>query len=115
MKVGESIRKFREFKGYKQETLAEHLKISQASYSKLENDEQEITLSRLKEIADFLQVDIEDIISFDKRVFFNNSSNSGNVNTTINDVKLLDEIIRTKDKVIASLEAQIELMKLKKL
>jgi transcriptional regulator with XRE-family HTH domain len=110
MKVGYSIRKFREFKGFKQETIAEHLKISQASYSKLENDEADITLTRLQDIADFLNISIEDIIAFDKKNFFYNSANSNNFNSTVNDFTLLDDIIKSKDKLIVSLEAQIALM-----
>jgi transcriptional regulator with XRE-family HTH domain len=36
MKIGEKIKKFREYRGFKQEVLAEKLQMTQAGYSRLE-------------------------------------------------------------------------------
>ncbi len=116
MAIGENIRKIRELKGLKQETIAERLKMSQANYSKLENSDNDIPSERLEEIAKALEVDVDDIMNFDKRIFFNQTnspfSNSCNFNSpiNINDDKLFKEIIDSKDKLIASLEKQIILM-----
>ena len=55
-KIGEEIRCQRVLKGISQEAVAYHLGISQAAYSKIERDETEITVARVYEIADLLQI-----------------------------------------------------------
>lgn len=55
-KIGEKIRIQRVIKSYSQEYMAFHLDISQAAYSKVERDETEITLKRVYEIADILEI-----------------------------------------------------------
>lgn len=114
MKIGERIRKVRELKGYKQDFVADRLKMTQANYSKLESEDADMSFSRLEQIAEALEVSVSEIVNFDKNSFFNNSVN-GNVNSpnspiSINDLKLFEEIILAKDKVISSLETQIGLM-----
>ncbi len=116
MTIGQRIRKVRELKGFKQDTMAERLGMSQANYSKLESDDADMSFSRLEEIAKALEVQLSDIVDFDKKVFFNQTnspySNSCNVNSpiSINDKNLFEEIIQGKDKIIAILEKQISLM-----
>lgn len=116
MTIGDNIRKIRELKGLKQETVAERLKMSQANYSKLENSDSDIPQARLEEIAKALEVETDDILNFDKNIFFNQTnspfSNSCNFNSpiSINDLKLFEEIIGTKDKLISVLEKQILMM-----
>lgn len=56
--VGERIKKVRENKGYSQEYLAEELKISQSSYSDLENNKTKLDIKRLQKIATILETDI---------------------------------------------------------
>jgi transcriptional regulator with XRE-family HTH domain len=55
--VGHKIRMQRLGKNYSQEYMAFMLEISQPAYSKIERDETEISLKRLYEIAEILQVD----------------------------------------------------------
>ena len=116
MAIGENIRKIRELKGLKQETVAERLKMSQANYSKLENSDADIPQARLEEIAKALDVEVEDILRFDQRIFFNQTnspfSNSCNFNSpiNINDIKVFEEIIESKNKLISALEKQILMM-----
>jgi transcriptional regulator with XRE-family HTH domain len=54
--VGEKIRIQRVIKNYTQEYMAFMLDISQAAYSNIERDTTEITLVRLYEIAEILEV-----------------------------------------------------------
>jgi transcriptional regulator with XRE-family HTH domain len=58
-----NIRKIREFRNYTQDYLAAKLKISQNAYSKIELGYSSITINRLVEIAEILEVDLVDIIS----------------------------------------------------
>jgi len=56
MTIGEKIRIQRVTKGYSQESMSYDLGISQAAYSKLERDETEMTVARLYEIAEILEI-----------------------------------------------------------
>ena len=57
-----NIRKIREFRNYTQDYLAAKLRISQNAYSKIELGYSNITLRRLIEISEILEVELEDII-----------------------------------------------------
>jgi len=54
--VGNKIRMQRLIKNYSQEYMAFMLEISQPAYSKIERDETEISLRRLYEIAEVLEI-----------------------------------------------------------
>jgi transcriptional regulator with XRE-family HTH domain len=54
--IGEKIRLERLAKRYSQEYMAWSLDISQAAYSKVERDETEITMKRIYEIAEILEI-----------------------------------------------------------
>jgi len=60
--VVSNIRKIREFRNYTQDYLAAKLGISQNAYSKIELGYSNITLSRLIEISEILEVDLADLI-----------------------------------------------------
>jgi transcriptional regulator with XRE-family HTH domain len=60
-----NIRKIREFRNYTQDYLAAKLRISQNAYSKIELGYSNITLIRLVQIAEILEVDLADIICTD--------------------------------------------------
>jgi len=54
--IGEKIRIRRLTKNYSQEYMAFMLEISQAAYSNLERDETEMTIKRIYEIAEILEM-----------------------------------------------------------
>jgi|GEM_PF-734895 len=56
MSIGEKIRIRRLTKGYSQEYMSYMLDISQAAYSKLERDETEMSIRRVYEIAEILEI-----------------------------------------------------------
>ena len=61
--VSSNIRKVREFRDYTQEYLAMKLGISQNAYSKIELAYTRITLERLIQIAQILEVDSVDLLN----------------------------------------------------
>jgi len=63
--VATNIRKIREHRNYTQEYLAAKLKISQNAYSKIELGYTKITLERLFQIAQILEVNLIDLINTD--------------------------------------------------
>jgi transcriptional regulator with XRE-family HTH domain len=112
LKVGNKIKKLRELKNYSQEYMAEKLGISQTQFSKIERDESDMNISRLKEISDILGMRIEDVLTFDERYVFNaydNGQAAYNIyNHQVNEqmqklyedkIKLLEEVIRLKDQL----------------
>lgn len=63
--VAANIRKTREQRNYTQDYLAAKLEISQNAYSKIELGYSNITLSRLVNIADILEVDLMTLMDTD--------------------------------------------------
>ncbi|EAY29441.1 helix-turn-helix domain-containing protein [Microscilla marina] len=75
MKIGEKVRKLRELRDFSQEYMAEQLGMSQQNYSAIENNQDEdISLKRLKRIAQILEIQMNDLLSFDEKNIFNNYS-----------------------------------------
>jgi transcriptional regulator with XRE-family HTH domain len=58
-----NIRKIREFRDYTQDYLAAKLNISQNAYSKIELGYSSITVARLVQIAELLEVDLAALVS----------------------------------------------------
>lgn len=54
--IGNKIRIQRQIKSYSQEYMAFMLEISQPAYSKIERNETELTLNRIYEIAEILEI-----------------------------------------------------------
>jgi transcriptional regulator with XRE-family HTH domain len=75
IKIGDSIKKFRELKNITREQIASELNMSLSGYSKIERDEIDLTLSRIQQIAQILSVDIAQILNFDASQIFNVSNN----------------------------------------
>lgn len=68
IKIGSRLRKLRTDMGYKQEYMAEVLKISQKTYSNMENDKSSISIEALKKIAHEYKIDLFDLLSDEKIV-----------------------------------------------
>ncbi len=74
--IGENIRKIRTMKGYSQDYVASKLKMSQNNYSRIELDQNKLNLDQLYEIAEVLDVDITDILNFQEKYVFHNTSHN---------------------------------------
>ncbi|RYG12062.1 MAG: XRE family transcriptional regulator [Chitinophagaceae bacterium] len=66
--VAGNIRKVREFRNYTQDYLAAKLEISQNAYSKIELGYSKITLDRLFHIALILEIEVINLLYFNKDV-----------------------------------------------
>lgn len=62
MKVIENIKTIRKSKGISHEAMAANLGISQATYTKIEQEETKLTVERLQNIADILGVSIGELL-----------------------------------------------------
>ena len=59
LKIGAHIRKWRNIKEIKQKDLASALRISEAAISNIENDQTDVSLSQLEDIAITLELELE--------------------------------------------------------
>lgn len=64
-----------ELRNYTQAYVAEQLGISVSGYGKIERDETDITLTRLKQIAQILDTQMEQILDFNPGHIFNQYNN----------------------------------------
>ena len=79
-KIGEKIAKLRELKNYRQEYMAEKLKIQQAAYSAIETGKTDIKYSQLEKISEILEIDLAKLIGFDEKTVFNVTNDMSNNN-----------------------------------
>ena len=75
-KIGNKIKKIRELKSFTQEHMATELNMSQAGYSKIENGETDVSLSKIESIAKVLGVSLNTILDFDEGLIFNINQNA---------------------------------------
>jgi transcriptional regulator with XRE-family HTH domain len=108
-KIGNKIRKIREIKGFSQEYLASKIGISQRAYSKLEANQIKIDWDRITLIAEILDVDPIDMLTFDDNLIFNNCNQSGKFEQFINQIP--DKLIEQYEKRIEALEREIYFLK----
>jgi len=71
LNIGENIKKFRELKGITREEMASELGLSLSGYGKIERNEVDLTISRIQQIAQILQVEMSQILNFDVSQIFN--------------------------------------------
>lgn len=75
MEIGQRIKKIRESRNYTQEYMSDKLNISQNTYSKIETGGIKLTVDRLKQISDVLEMSIEEILNNETQTFnFHNSN-----------------------------------------
>lgn len=101
MELGLKIKKIRELRNLKQESLAKALNVSQKTISKIEHGELKVSDEKLEVIAEALGVTKEDILTFeDKYSYFNYGTHNGDSAHTINkqsfeEINDLKESIKT--------------------
>ena len=78
--IGKNLRKIRELKGYSQEYIATAIDISQRNYSRIEQNEIDLNLSKLYRISEILEVTPQQIMGFDEQFVFSNCTNAFGIN-----------------------------------
>jgi transcriptional regulator with XRE-family HTH domain len=121
-KIGDNLRKIREIKGIKQESMAKELGITTNGYGKIERGESAIKIDRLEQIANILGISAMDIMQFDDSIIFNintmsNSAPNGIVNNyalpteerdlLLAQIKSLNEVVDRQNKLIDLLMKKI--------
>ena len=103
-----NIKRIREQKGYSQDFMSIQLDMTQASYSRLENQESKLTLDRLQKIADILETDIPTLSDSSKLTIQNQTNNDGSFGYVEN---LHNENKETTKKLIETLENENQHLK----
>lgn len=118
--IGNKIKNIRELKNLTQDYMAERLDISQAAYSKMEKGGIKLSPEKLTEIAEILQVNPEDITSFDSQKYFNSfnnvkGNNNGSIVFGLEDTKLIQSLFEDKISLLQKLydNSQKELQRYK--
>jgi transcriptional regulator with XRE-family HTH domain len=107
--VAQNIRKIRELKNFTQEHLSSRLGISIRAYSKIESGETQLTLNRLNQISEVLEVPPQEIMGFDSGQIFNHCKQSGNIETIYN--SLPDKLIKQYEKQITHLQEEVAFLR----
>lgn len=122
MKVCEKIKFMRQIKELSQEEMAEKLGLSLNGYTNIERGHADAPLSRIKQIADVLNVDLIELLSLGekntvyltggKHSRISNISHNSNVSAELTaELEKANLIIEAKNLEIAYLKEIIELMK----
>jgi transcriptional regulator with XRE-family HTH domain len=72
---GKLIRRRREQMGLSQQDMAERLNMSQSTYSRIEQKDEDITIRQLKTIAEVLEIQLADLLP-DELVIYNHDQKS---------------------------------------
>jgi transcriptional regulator with XRE-family HTH domain len=115
-KVGSNIRRFRELRGYSQDFMADKLGITQSSYGKIEREAVKLTIERLQNIADVLEVDLANLINSKNQNIFNIMYNNDVSNGYIENQKLeskeaYQQLIKSLEQKNAHLEEEIAFLR----
>jgi transcriptional regulator with XRE-family HTH domain len=107
--IGERIRKFRRYSLMSIEELAKKIGKTRVTVISWEKNKSKPSYDYLQKIADVLKIDIEDLLSDNKKVVTNQiiGNNNYNINQTNN--KNIENILSR----ITILEKEVEILKLK--
>lgn len=116
MNIGDKIRKVRELKGYKQEYVAGKLGLSVTAYGNIERNESSLSFERLEEIAEVLEVAVQDILNIPEQLNIHSVNNAHQVgfnqNTTINDNRTCTEgELEAYKLAIANLQKEVDYLR----
>jgi len=119
MSVHEKIRLIRETKGLTQEQVAEKLKISVNAYGDIERGNNDVKLSRLKQIAEFFEIKLSDLFELTEKgtlnIYFSgceqNENNKLYIGTSAIELEKQQLIIELKDKELAMKDREIDNLK----
>lgn len=115
MLIEEKIKSIREAKGFTQEYMAEQLGITQAAYSKIENGQTKLTISKMHDIAQVFEMEVSDLEVYDAQKYFNSfnnvkgSNNGSTITNTDNETlkKLYEDKIVLLEKLLTATEKEL--------
>ena len=116
-KIISNIKKVRSQKGYSQEYMAAELDMTQAAYSRIENNESKLTIDRLQRIANILDTDVSTLLDASKITIQNQTNNEGTFgngyveNLHIENKENMQKLIQTLENENLHLKNEIEFLR----
>lgn len=110
-KIGSNLRKLRELKNISQEFMANKLEVSIKSYSNIENNVTKITLERLTQICEILEINPLAMMNFDSEKIIHSITNSHKVSNTNNDSKISEKERQQYEHRINDLHKEIDFLR----
>jgi transcriptional regulator with XRE-family HTH domain len=111
LETGQNIKTIRELKNFTQDYVATRLNMSIPNYSNIETGKTDVTLTRLEQIANVLQIDYHQILNLDREQILKVNGHSSVVNPLPGDPSLHNELLKQlqmKDEQINRLLAILE-------
>jgi transcriptional regulator with XRE-family HTH domain len=106
--IGIRIKKLREERGIKQESIAQQLDITQSAYGRLEKDDSRLTAPKLQIIAEYLNVSVASLFG-EKAVHIIHENSGDNAQANIGTIIQQDkEYIGHLNEEISFLRKQLE-------
>ena len=112
LQVGLNTKHWREFKGIKQEDLAQRLDIDHTTLSRIENGKSDLNTHMIEDIAEALGIEVELLLKSPQQIYnINNSpnSNAGTIHGTQNvyniDKPFMESVLDVLKKISAKLSA----------
>lgn len=102
MKLGDSLKKLRENKGYTQQQMADLIHTHRSGYSKMENNQQEIPVDCLILIAKNFGMTVDDVIFFDEKNGVPNEV-SMNDKAALEQLQLINELNEEEKNILLKL------------
>jgi len=96
LKIGGNVRKWRNLKSIKQKQLASYLKLSEAAVSNIENDITNVNLRQLEDIANAMEVRVEQLLCDPEETY--TTTNQNNSKPVVYEKELLNAIITSLEK-----------------
>ena len=120
--VKSRIKQIRDSKDFSQDDVARLLGMSHSGFSKIESGENDITISRLAQLAEVLKTDIANFFP-NKHIPKSHSTNATTINTVLNDInhcvvqqesgkeiEILKELIGKMDTRVSLLEEYLKIL-----
>lgn len=96
------VKNIRELKNLTREYMANQLNLSLRAYSKIESGETQLTINRINEISNILDINPLELLGFDEKNIFNIHNSTGNNGYNL---------ISSSDKIIEHYEGVIDFLK----
>ena len=112
-----NIKRIREQKGYPQEYMAVELGITQASYARIENQQSNLSVDRMLQIADILKTDISAFLDASKISIQNQTNHEGAYgngyveNLHIENKETIKKLIQTLENENQHLKKEVEFLR----
>ncbi|UIR57823.1 helix-turn-helix domain-containing protein [Sphingobacterium sp. SRCM116780] len=117
--IGTKLARLRKQRGYSQEEVAAHLKVSQPAYHKWEAESSRPTNENLAKICDFYNIDMEELLDENRSVFSHNTisnatilnpTNSTISNINMNSPELLQTLVNNQQEISKLIDMQGKLI-----